>query len=100
MQLYIVDWLFQNSEDQLFATNKFCKDLEEGKINESIEGFELNFIAHSPQDGSGVIICKVQNTEILYRVFNIWRENYSISFKFRTALTNQELLKLQGNKSF
>ena len=100
MQLYIIDWLFQNSEDQLFATNKFCKDLEEGKINESIEGFELNFIAHSPQDGSGVIICKVHNTEILYKVFNIWRENYSISFKFRTALTNQELLKLQGNKSF
>ena len=99
MQLYIIDWSFQNSEDQLFATNEFCKYLREGKVDESIEGFELKFIAHSPQDGSGVIICKVQNTEILYRIFNTWRENYSILFKFRAALTNQELLSLQENKA-
>ena len=99
MQLYIIDWSFQNSEDQLFATNEFCKYLREGNVDESIAGFELKFIAHSPQDGSGVIICKVQNTEILYRIFNTWRENYSILFKFRAALTNQELLSLQENKA-
>ena len=65
MQLYIVDWSFQNNEDQLFATNEFCQYLNEGKLNESIDGFELQCIAHTPQNGSGVIICKVANVSTL-----------------------------------
>ena len=27
MQLYIIDWSFENTEDQLFATNEFCEIL-------------------------------------------------------------------------
>ena len=41
MQLYVIDWSFQNNEDQLFATNEFCQNLNEGKLNESIEGCKL-----------------------------------------------------------
>ena len=41
MQLYFINWSFQNNEDQLFATNEFCQYLNEGKLNESIDGFEL-----------------------------------------------------------
>ena len=91
MQLYIIHWSFQNNEDQLFATNEFCQYLNEGKLNESIDGFELQYIAHTPQNGSGVIICKVANVSTLFRIFSMWRKNFNISFNFKPALTNEEL---------
>ena len=50
MQLYVIDWSFQNAEDQLFATNEFCEFLKEDKLNQFIEGFEFSFIAHTSQD--------------------------------------------------
>ena len=65
MQLYIIDWSFQNSEDQLFATNEFCEYFNKGKLDQHIDGFELNFIAHIPQSGSGIIICKAQDSKII-----------------------------------
>ena len=100
MQLYVIDWSFQNNEDQLFATNEFCKYLSEGKLNESIEGFELKFIAHTPQNGSGVIICQVHHTSLLFNILKIWRENFNIVFNFKPALTNEELLSSHNEKSF
>ena len=100
MQLYVIDWSFQNAEDQLFATNEFCGYLKEDKLNQFIEGFELKFIAHTPQDGSGIIICKVKNAALLYEILNMWRENFSIVFNIKPALTNEELLTLQSSKNF
>ena len=91
MQLYVIDWSFQNNEDQLFATNEFCQYLNEGKLNQSIGGFELKCIAHTPQNGSGVIICKVSDVSTLFRIFKMWRKNFNISFNFKPALTNEEL---------
>ena len=92
MQLFVIDWLFQNSEDQLFATNEFCEYFKNGKINESIEGFELKFIAHTPQNGSGVIICKAESANTLFKIFSMWRKNFNITFNLKPALTNEELL--------
>ena len=100
MQLYIIDWLFENAEDQLFATNEFCEYLNKGKMQEIIEGFELQFMAHTPQDGSGIIICKAQNTSIIYSLINTWRESYSISFNIKPALTNEELFSLHSSRDF
>ena len=100
MQLYVIDWSFQNAEDQLFATNEFCEILKEDKLNQFIEGFELKFIAHTPQDGSGIIICKVKNAALLYEMLNMWRENFRIVFNIKPALTNEELLTLQSSKNF
>ena len=100
MQLYVIDWSFQNAEDQLFATNEFCEFLKEDKLNQFIEGFELKFIAHTPQDGSGIIICKVKNAALLYEILNMWRENFSIVFNIKPALTNEELLTIQSSKDF
>ena len=91
MQLYIIEWSFQNNEDQLFATNEFCQYLNEGKLKESIEGFELQCIAHTPQNGSGVIICKAADVNKIFKIFNVWRKNFNISFNFKPALTNEEL---------
>ena len=100
MQLFIIDWSFQNSEDQLFATNEFCQYLNEGKLNETIDGFELKYIAHTPQSGSGVIICQVHNSSVLFRLLKMWRDNFNITFNFKPALTNEELLSSQNEKSF
>ena len=93
MQLYVIDWSFQNAEDQLFATKEFCEYLKTNKLNEIVENFELKFIAHTPQNGSGTIICKAQSASLLYNLLKMWRENYSISFNIKPALTNEELIK-------
>ena len=100
MQLYVIDWLLQNSEDQLFATNEFCEFLKREKFNEFIEGFELIFMAHTPQNGSGVIICRAQNFTILFKLFKMWRENFGITFNIKPALTNDELLETQSSDVF
>tara|TARA_A100001388_G_scaffold273777_1_gene256186 strand:+ start:111 stop:419 length:309 start_codon:yes stop_codon:yes gene_type:complete len=95
MQLYIINWSFQSAEDQLFATQEFCEYFQNGKLNEFIEGFELKFIAHTPQDGTGIIICKAENASIAFNLLNIWRENYDISFNIKPALTSEELVDLK-----
>ena len=97
MQLYIIDWLFQNSEDQLYATNEFCEFLKNGKLNEFVDGFELQFIAHTPQNGSGVIICKAINVSTIYNLLKMGRENYSILFNIKPAMTNEELLTIHSS---
>ena len=100
MQLYIINWSLQNAEDQLFATRQFCEYMQEGKFYEHIEGFELKFIAHTPQNGTGIIICKAQNLTSIYSLLNMWRENYSISFEIKPAMTNEELLALNSSPNF
>ena len=98
MQLFVIDWSFENSEDQLFATNEFCQYLNQGNINKTIEGFELKFIAHSPQDKSGIIICRASNTLVLFKLVRFWRENFNITFNFKPALTNDELFSSHNEK--
>ena len=100
MQLYVIDWSFQNNEDQLFATNEFCRYLSEGKLNESIQGFELEYIAHTPQNGSGVIICKATDVNTIFRILNMWRKNFNISFNFKPALSNEELASSHNGNCF
>ena len=100
MQLYVIEWSFQNNEDQFFATNEFCQYLSEGKLNQSIEGFELEYIAHTPQNGSGVIICKAKETNIIFKIFSMWRKNFNITFNFKPALTNDELAVSHIENSF
>ena len=100
MQLYVIDWSYENSEDQIFATNAFCEYLKEGKIYEKFEGFEMIFCAHTPQNGSGTIICKAQSASILFQIFNIWRENFSIKFNFKPAMTSEELLEARKMNAF
>ena len=100
MQLYVIEWSFQNNEDQLFATNEFCQYMSEGKLNQSIEGFELEYIAHTPQNGSGVIICKSKDATTMFKIFSMWRKNFNITFNFKPALTNEELLSSHNEKGF
>tara|TARA_Y100001978_G_scaffold53562_1_gene48097 strand:- start:357 stop:647 length:291 start_codon:yes stop_codon:yes gene_type:complete len=94
MQIYIVSWSFLNSEDQLFATKEFCNLLNEGKINCHCDGVELINCYHIPQDGTGVIICKTDNLNNLYKILKPWRENYNLRFNFKPALTNEEIFEM------
>ncbi len=101
MQLYVVEWSFQNNEDQqLFATYEFCQYLSKGKLNQSVEGFELESIVHTPQNGSGVIICKAKDASTMFKIFNMWRKYFNISFNFKPALTNEELAGSHIENSF
>ena len=100
MQLYVIDWLFQNSEDQIHATNEFCEYFKKGKFNDLNEGFELNFMAHTPQDGTGIIICKAKDMNSIFNLLKMWRENYSISFSIKPALSNEELVELHSPKGY
>ena len=98
MQLYVIDWSFENAEDQLFATNEFCENFKNNKLDQYIEGFELKYIAHTPHNGTGIIICKAQKVSIIYSILNMWRKNYSITFDIRPALTNEEIVELNDCK--
>ena len=100
MQLYVINWSIKNAEDQIFATNEFCKYFESGKFNEFDEGFHLKYIAHTPQDGTGTIICEAQNTKYILNLIKMWRENFSISFNIKPALTNEEFLNVQSSDNF
>jgi len=100
MQLYVIDWSFQNAEDQLFATNEFCENLKKNKFNNSPQDFELIFIAHTPQNGSGTIICKAKNTRSIFTPLKMWRENYSIDFNIKPAITNEELVEIHSSKDY
>ena len=100
MQLYVINWSFQNAEDQLFATKEFLEFMKANKLNQFIEGFELIFIAHTPQQGSGLVLCKAQNTTTIFNILNMWRENFCISFDIKPALTNEELYSLHSSQDF
>ena len=100
MQLFVIDWSFQNNEDQIFATNEFCQYLSEGKLNESFDGFKLEYIAHLPQNGSGVIICRATNMRNIFKILNMWRKNFNISFNCKPALTNEELVSSHTEECF
>ena len=97
MQLYVIDWLFQNAEDQLFATNEFCEYFKKESFNDSFNGIELKFIADTPQNGSGTIICMAQNATLIFNLLKMWRENYNISFNIKPALSNEDLINLHSS---
>ena len=78
MQTYIVTWKFESSEDQKYAADSLVNYFESGKYHQPSEGFERNAWIHSPQDGTGVIICKALSSSILYKEFNTWRENFGM----------------------
>ena len=95
MQLFIIDWSFESAEDQLFATKEFCEYFNTGKLNTNVDGFNLIFMAHTPQDGSGTIICKAQNISIVISLLKAWRDSYSIAFSIKPALSNEEFVEIQ-----
>ncbi len=99
MQLYLVTWKFESSEDQTFASDALLDYVESGKAAESHEGYERLTWIHTPQDGSGVVVCKAADASVLYKVFGPWREKYGMIWEYKPALTTEELVALLQEKN-
>ena len=86
MQLYIVTWQFESAEDQIFAADALLDYVESGKAEELPDGYERLAWIHTPQDGTGVVICKAANASILYQVFGPWREKFGMVWDYKLSL--------------
>ena len=94
MQLYVVTWKFENSEYQTFACKALVEHEEGSNNNESCSGYERLAWIHTPQDGTGTVICKAENAKILYKIFNPWREKYGMKWTYTPGLSTSELIEL------
>ncbi len=94
MQLYVVTWKFESSEDQTFAADALLDYVESGKSEDLTEGYERLAWVHTPQDGSGVVICRAENASVLYKVFGPWREKFGMIWDYKPGLTTEELVHL------
>ena len=94
MQLYIVTWKFESSEDQNYSSEAFVDYVESGKSNDLIEGYERIAWAHTPQDGTGTVICRGKSAAVLYRVFSPWRNKFDMSWYYKPGLSTEELVDL------
>ena len=94
MQLYVVSWRFESSEDQNFALDALSEYVESGKADQTPDGYERIAWVHTPQDGTGIVLCKAANAAVLYKVFHPWRQNYGMTWDFKPVLTTEELVLL------
>ena len=94
MQLYVVTWKFESSEYQTFAGDALIEYVESGKANEPHEGYERVAWVHTPQNGTGTVICKAACASILYKVFGPWREKFGMEWSYTPGLSTEELVLL------
>jgi len=94
MQLYVVTWKFETSEYQSFAGQALLEHLEDGKGNDCPPGYERLAWIHTPQDGTGTVICKAESASVLYKVFNPWREKYGMTWTYTPGLSTEDLIEL------
>ena len=99
-KLLVFDWSFQNNEDQLFATNQLCVYLSEVISNETVNRFDLKFIAHTPQNKSSAINSQTQNRLVLSKLLKLLRESFNIEFNFMPETTCEDLLSSHNEKEF
>ena len=100
MQLYVVTWKFDSSENQAFAAKALVDYVDSEKNLENIEGYERICWIHTPQDGTGVVICRAENASILYKIFSPWRDQYGMKWDYKPGLFTEELVNLikQGSQ--
>ena len=96
MQTYIITWKFESSEYQTFACQALKEYVESGKFDEPFEGYERLAWVHTPQDGTGTVICKAKSASILYKVFAPWREKFGMTWEYKPGLLTEELVDLIG----
>ncbi len=94
MQVYVVTWKFDSSEYQTFAEDALIDYVESGNFNQAEEGYERICWIHTPQDGTGTVICKARNASVLYKVFGPWREKFGVSWDYKPGLETEELIEL------
>tara|TARA_Y100001968_G_scaffold333931_1_gene401301 strand:+ start:7331 stop:7633 length:303 start_codon:yes stop_codon:yes gene_type:complete len=95
MQLYVVSWRFESSEDQNFALDALSEYVESGKADQTPDGYERIAWVHTPQDGTGIVLCKASSAAVLYKVFGPWREKFGMVWEYKPGITTEELIELQ-----
>ena len=98
MQLYVVTWKFESSEDQLYSSEAFVDYVESGESQDLVDGYERITWVHTPQDGTGVIICRALNASVLFKVFAPWRDKYGMIWEYKPALSTEEFINLIKEK--
>ncbi len=98
MQLYVVTWGFESSQDQLYASNFLVEYVENRQFDSMKDGFEKIICVHTPQDGTGVIICRANDAKTLFRVFGPWRDRYGMNWEYKPGLLTDELINLIKEK--
>ena len=98
MQLYIVTWKFDSSEDQLYSSEALVEYVESGQSEDLINGYERIAWAHTPQDGTGVIICRASSASTLFKVFAPWRYKFGMTWEYKPALSTEEFVSLIKEK--
>ncbi len=99
MQLYVVTWKFETSEYQVFAGEALIEHSEGSNSNDIVPGYERIAWIHTPQNGTGTVICKAESASILYKVFNPWREKYGMTWTYTPGLSTEELVELIKEKN-
>ena len=99
MQLYVVTWKFETSEYQLFASEALAEHSDGINSTDSCPGYERIAWIHTPQDGTGTVICKAENASVLYKVFAPWQNKYGMSWEYKPGLLTEELLDLLEKSS-
>ena len=94
MQLYVVTWKFESSEYQAFAGEALVEYVESGQASQNQEGYERLAWVHTPQDGTGTVICKAESASTLYKIFGPWREKFGMSWSYKPALSTEELVMM------
>ncbi|WP_269622602.1 DUF3303 domain-containing protein [Prochlorococcus marinus] len=94
MQLYVVTWKFQSPEDQSFAADALIDYVESGQAESMPEGYERLAWVHTPQDGTGIVLCKAKSASVLYKVFGPWQKNFGMICDYKPALTTEEFINL------
>ena len=94
MQLYVVSWKFESSEDQTFALDALIDYVESGRSNQLPPGYERIAWVHTPQDGTGVVLCRAESAAVLYKVFGPWREKFGMTWDYKPGLTTEEFVQI------
>ncbi|KGG12800.1 hypothetical protein EV05_0471 [Prochlorococcus sp. MIT 0601] len=68
--------------------------VESGKSEDFPEGYERLAWIHTPQDGTGTVICRAASASVLYEVFGPWREKFGMVWEFKPGISTEDLLPL------
>ncbi|QNJ07031.1 conserved hypothetical protein (DUF3303) [Synechococcus sp. MEDNS5] len=91
MQLYNVTWQFPEIEGQKAGYAKLIEYMASGAEADNFEGFELISRTHTPQTGSGIVICKASGTKAIFKHFAPWRAMFGVEFDIQPAFSDEEV---------
>ncbi len=94
MQLFLVDAVFPNIDNQIAAYKQFIELWESGEManQDKFDGFEMLFRVHAPGEGRVVILCKANSDKELFAHFAPWRAQFGIDFDMTPVISCQNVV--------